>query len=601
MLRPAPFACLAACAVLGSATARPAVAQDASVRVSKDGVQAPARPASAHPARVAAARPAGDAASGAETSALPLKYTPRPTSAAISAADLMSRLYAFADDSMLGREAGTEANLRGAAFIARELQRLGLRPAGEGGTYYQDVPLVRRRAAPGARLAVDGTAFGEGDFFVAISRGTARPFEGTAPAVFGGAADSVGITAAQAAGRVVVLTMPAPGLPRIGAQSPLAGAAAVAYVGLDSLPGQLRELFSAPATTMRSGAGLAVPPQLYVTRAAAEQMLGAPIVGLTAGAAGKAVTGSVRYTEVPAPARNVVAILPGRDPTLRGQYVALGAHNDHVGIARRVVDHDSLKAANALRRAAYIAVDTLGSEALDAAGRRQVAERVRGIAVNVDSLRRLRPARPDSIHNGADDDGSGSMALLEIAEQLSAARVKPRRSVLFVWHTGEEKGLLGSRWYTDHPTVARDSIVAQLNIDMIGRGRREDVATGGPDYVGIVGARRLSTELGDVAAALARRDGVRLDYALDANGHPQNIYCRSDHYNYARYGIPIAFFFTGLHGDYHQVTDEPQYIDYPHYARIANYVRDVAVRAADLDHRVVVDHPKPDPTGECRQ
>jgi Zn-dependent M28 family amino/carboxypeptidase len=221
--------------------------------------------------------------------------------------------------------------------------------------------------------------------------------------------------------------------------------------------------------------------------------------------------------------------------------------------------------------------------------------------VNVDSLRRLRPARPDSINNGADDDGSGSMALLEIAENLAAAPRKPRRSVLFVWHTAEEKGLLGARWFTDHPTVPRDSIVAQLNIDMIGRGRREDVATGGPAYVGIVGSRRLSTELGDLAAGLARQDGIRLDYALDANGHPQNIYCRSDHYHYARYGIPIAFFFTGLHGDYHQVTDEPQYIDYPHYARITNYVRDLAVRVADLDHRVVVDKPKPDPTGECRQ
>jgi Zn-dependent M28 family amino/carboxypeptidase len=223
------------------------------------------------------------------------------------------------------------------------------------------------------------------------------------------------------------------------------------------------------------------------------------------------------------------------------------------------------------------------------------------LGVNVDSLRRLRPARLDSINNGADDDGSGSMALLEIAENLAAARVRPKRSILFVWHTAEEKGLLGSRWYADNPTVARDSIVAQVNIDMIGRGRREDVATGGPDYVGVVGSRRLSTELGELTDQLGRRAGLRLDYALDANGHPQNIYCRSDHYNYARYGIPIVFFFTGLHGDYHQVTDEPQYIDYPHYARITNFVRDLTVRVADLDHRVRVDQPKPDPNGDCRQ
>jgi hypothetical protein len=586
-------AALLVTAVIAAAT--PAAAQTAGRRVTKDatGAGAPPRPAS-----VAGARAASAGADGA----LPLKYTPRPTVPAITAGDLMSRLYAFADDSMMGREAGTEANLKGAAFIARELQRLGLRPAGEGGTYFQDVPFVRRTAAGGARLTVEGGVVDTADFVIAMGRGTPRAFEGTAAAVYGGTAAEPALTREQAAGKVVVLRMETLAPLRLSVQSPLAGAAAVVFAGPDRIPPASRELANTAAMAMAARtASATIPPQLFVTRAVAERMLGAPMDGLAPGAAGKSVTGGVRYQEATAPARNVIAILPGSDPALRGQYVALGAHNDHVGYARRAVDHDSLKAANAARRAAYIAIDTGGAEALDRAALQQVAERVRGNAVNVDSLRRLRPARPDSINNGADDDGSGSMALLEIAENLAAARVKPKRSVLFVWHTAEEKGLLGSRWYADHPTVSRDSIVAQLNIDMIGRGRREDVATGGPDYVGIVGARRLSTELGDLAAELARRGGVRLDYALDANGHPQNIYCRSDHYNYARYGIPIAFFFTGLHGDYHQVTDEPQYIDYPHYARITNYVRDLTVRVADLDHRVVVDQPKPDPNGECRQ
>ena len=228
---------------------------------------------------------------------------------------------------------------------------------------------------------------------------------------------------------------------------------------------------------------------------------------------------------------------------------------------------------------------------------------VAAIRVNVDSLRRLRPARRDSINNGADDDGSGSMALLEIAEKMARMRERPARSVLFVWHTGEEKGLLGSRYYSDHPTVARDSIVAQLNIDMVGRGMAGDAKRGGPNYVGMIGARRLSTELGALTDAVneAQPTPLDFDYALDANGHPENIYCRSDHYNYARYGIPVAFFFSGLHGDYHQVTDEPQYIDYPHYARITNYIHDLALRVANLDHRPVVDKDKPDPDGVCRQ
>jgi hypothetical protein len=92
-----------------------------------------------------------------------------------------------------------------------------------------------------------------------------------------------------------------------------------------------------------------------------------------------------------------------------------------------------------------------------------------------------------------------------------------------------------------------------------------------------------------------------LDYTYDANGHPENIYCRSDHYNYARYGIPVVFLTTGLHGDYHQVTDEPQYIDYPHMARVGGLVFDLVNRVADLDRRPVVDKPKPDPTAVCRQ
>jgi hypothetical protein len=533
--------------------------------VTKDPTSAGAPP---RPASVGAARAAADVGAGG---ALPLKYTPRPTTAAITVGDLMSRLYAFADDSMAGREAGTEANLRGAAFIARELQRLGLRPAGEGGTYYQDLPFVRRTVAPGARLVVDGAAIDSADFVVALSRGTPRAFEAprrrctaapsasrrsraSRPRQGGGAAVETlarsGWRAEPARGAARWCSRPRPVAPARA----LAGRAAMAMAG-----GPRRGDVSAAAVR---------------TRAVAERMLGAALDGLAPGR--RETVGGVRCRGARRRRATWIAILPGSDPALRGQYVALGAHNDHVGYARGPVDHDSLKAANALRRAAYVAVDTAGGDALDAAGRAQVAERVRGLAVNVDSLRRLRPARPDSINNGADDDGSGSMALLEIAENLAAARVKPKRSVLFVWHTAEEKGLLGARWFVDHPTVPRDSIVRQLNIDMIGRGRREDVATGGPDYVGIVGSRRLSTELGDLAAELARRAGVRLDYALDANGHPQNIYCRSDHYHYARYGIPIAFFFTGLHGDYHQVTDEPQYIDYPHYARITSYIRDLA-------------------------
>lgn len=292
--------------------------------------------------------------------------------------------------------------------------------------------------------------------------------------------------------------------------------------------------------------------------------------------------------------RNVIAVIPGSDATLRAEYVAIGAHTDHVGIARRVVDHDSIRAFN---RQAW---ELTGR---DANVRGPSAEQRAGITVDVAALRAARPARLDSINNGADDDGSGSMALLEIAEALATSRTKPKRSVLLVWHTAEERGLVGARWYMDHPTVDRSKIVAQVNIDMIGRGSARDVKGGGEDYLTVLGPKRLSSQydqwVRDVNAKQARP--FQLDYQFDADGHPQQFYCRSDHYHYARYGVPIAFFFTNIHEDYHQVTDEPQYIEYPKYTRVTQYLHDLSVFVANQPQAPVVDKPKPDPTGTCRQ
>ena len=204
------------------------------------------------------------------------------------------------------------------------------------------------------------------------------------------------------------------------------------------------------------------------------------------------------------------------------------------------------------------------------------------------------------------------MSVLEIAEKFASREAKPKRSILFVWHVGEEKGLLGSAYFTDHPTVPRDSIVAQLNMDMVGRGD----ACGHDGHHQGRRARSTAARLlaaGWLAPSVHRarrparegehagKHGFPFDYAIDANGHPPNIYCRSDHYEYARYGIPIIFFTTGGHSDYHQVTDEPEYIDYDHMAKVDNFIGDLLVRVANLDHRVVVDHPKPNPMAACQQ
>ena len=544
--------------------------------------------------------PGGVESSPTRDGPLPLTMAPRPTRSAVTERDLMTRLYIFADDSMLGRQGGTIGNLKGTAYIEGEVRRLGLEPGGDSGTFFQDVPLVRRSYDPAAALRVGDSPLKLGvDYLPIFPRGAPRPLEG-ATVVYGGIWGDTSVTEAQAAGKVLLFAAPSTAflaLPRMSQSSRYAGASAVMLASLDAAPPPLVQASRVTSLSLSMRGNTTLPQvamPVYVTRRAAALLLGRSLDGATPGTPGGVLHGAVGVMETGAPARNVVAILRGSDPALRQEYVALGAHNDHLGGAAAAVDHDSLHAFNAevwRQRGRYSGLPELPAE-----------QRSR-IVVNVDSLRAVRAPRRDSVYNGADDDGSGSMALLELAESLKGEPRAPRRSILFVWHTGEELGLLGSRWYTDHPTVPRESIVTQINIDMIGRGSADDTRGGGPAYLGIVGSRRLSTELGDLTERVnaAQPTPLVFDYALDANGHPENIYCRSDHYNYARYGIPIVFLFTGLHGDYHQVTDEPQYLDYFHMARITNFVRALTVEVANLDHRVAVDKLVMGPGAACRQ
>ena len=536
---------------------------------------------------------------------LPLKRRPQPTATAISENDLMTRVYLFADDSMQGREAGYPGAMKGTAYIAAELRRLGLKPAGENGTYFQSVPFIARTLDSSTTIASKGATLAAYKDFVAI------PFRGALPRAIDGAqviyggvlGDTVNaLTPEQAAGKVVVVRNPTGALSRIGPTNRLASAATVALVGTGDLNANVLATGHAPTLTLPPAPGApAALVTLAMSESAAERLLGAPLQGMAVGTVGDTVRGNLRFVERAAPTRNVVAILPGSDRALRNQYVAVGAHSDHVGYrVTGPVDHDSLHLYAAQR---YLATENPTGAALSAEDRQAVQARVAAIRVDLDSVRKLRPVRRDSINNGADDDASGSMLVLEVAQAFARGAVKPRRSILFVWHTGEEKGLLGSRHFADHPTVPRDSIVAQINLDMVGRGAAGDLGAGGDRYLQLVGSRRLSTELGDLVETVNKSERMpfAFDYTLDANGHPENIYCRSDHYNYARYGIPVVFMTTGLHGDYHQPTDEAQYIDYPHMARIGRFVFNLTHRLGDLDHRPVVDKEKPDPNGTCKQ
>lgn len=561
----------------------------------------------------AAAQAANDRCPATTGAPMPLAYVGPPTTAAITACDLMTRLYVFADDSMMGRQVGTPYNDMGTDYLEREVRRLGLVPAGEDGTYFQKVPVFARQFDSTSTLTVGATTFRGGRDFTATINGSAFALDG-APVIYGGiAGDTLHLLpAGAAAGKVVVVMAPerpmrframTPGLQAYLASQE--GATAVVTVVGDALPVQrgfgTRPSYLDPeAPDAAGGAGRA---NVSVTTAVGAALLGQAPGTMTPGAAGRPVSMALRFLQEPLPGRNVVAMLPGSDPALRSEYILIGAHNDHVGFRQGGLPHDSVKAFNMVFRQ-----QGADSRGIGVPSEAQWAE----INAKIDSMRKLHPVRLDSISNGADDDGSGSVSVLEIAEAFAAARERPKRSILFIWHAGEEAGLWGSRYFSDHPSVPREAIVAALNIDMVGRGAATDVTgqasdgaliRGGEGYLQLVGSRRLSTELGDLAESVNVRGafGLRFDYALDADGHPQNIYCRSDHYEYARYGIPVVFFTTGGHADYHQVTDEPQYIQYRHMAQIGRYVHDLAGTLANLDHAVSVDKPKPDPFGGCRQ
>ena len=251
--------------------------------------------------------------------------------------------------------------------------------------------------------------------------------------------------------------------------------------------------------------------------------------------------------------QNVVAVVEGSDSRLKDTYVAFGAHYDHVGYAQgEVVDGRRVRAPGRVT-----------ADAID-----------------------------DRIWNGADDDGSGTVALIAIARAFGEGP-RPKRSILLVWHSGEESGLLGSRYFADYPAVPLDRIVAQLNLDMIGRNRNNQPDLANTVY--LVGSDRISTELHELnrAANAALSKPLTLDYELNDPADREQLYSRSDHYSYAAKGIPVIFFTTALHPDYHANTDEVSKIEFEKMTRIAQMAYETGWRVANLDHAPVRDNQGP--------
>ena len=566
----------------------------------------------------------------------PRTWAPRPTAAAITANDLRTRLYQFADDSMQGRRIGEIGNAKGTDYIAREFRRLGLRPAGDDGTYFQVLPFgPTGYDSTSARLTVRGAALRARQDWIPTAPNAPSRIAGQAafadvPTVFAGrwGDTAVVLDPAMLRGKVAVFRA-APGALTVGAatgapasflscdavpnkfgaaaaaaweaanpasravrggggvvrdlRAQAAGAVGVLIIGLDALPRATVNAAFASRNMVRPAPVSGGIPSATISSSVAAQLFGAAMELPAIGTVGAPVSGQWEYVSKPspAPARNVVAILPGSDPARAAEYVLVGAHSDHVGLNPLVVDHDSLRAVNTVTR----------RQGANDPPCIPTADQQRRIDSLIAAARRVRPPRRDSIMNGADDDGSGMMVLLEIAEQFAAE--KPARSIIFVAHQGEEAGLLGSNWFVEHPTVPLTQIVAAHNMDMVGKGRVDQVKFGGPTSIQTLGARRLSREFGDIIDSVnaTRAETMAIDKSWDVTANPLNRFCRSDQVNYVLKDIPVTYFSLGYAQDYHQHTDEPQYIEYEHSARVGRFIHDIMMAVATRKDRPAIAGP----------
>lgn len=445
-----------------------------------------------------------------------------PLLSAIRQEDLRRDLFAMASDTFRGREAGTLDEWRASLWLAEQARAAGLQPAGADGTYFQLVPMRRMRVSSASRVELGGrplTLWRDAQLLAPTDSAV------DAPVIFLERADSASLVGVDVRGKAVATVVRAPrNLPAAGVSlwgwrytraalgetaAPLLarGAAAVLLVS-DSIAEESYEMLASQYSRGTYG--------LDSAGVVARRPSRAPVIWLRRAMLDAVRSGDPRLVarisseSFEYPTVNVVAKVRGTSPRLRGQYVLFSGHQDHDGIR-----------------------------------------------VNVDG---------DSIWNGADDNATVSVAVLAIGRAF--ARQPGRRSALFVWHGAEERGLIGSRWYAANPTVPKDSIVAVLNGDMIGRNHPDSAA-----LLGVTPPHRNSRALVDAALDANRRvAGFALDTTWDRPSHPEFWYFRSDHLPYARVGIPAIFFTTLLHPDYHTPRDEAARIDIPKLARMTRWM-----------------------------
>lgn len=559
---------------------------------------------------------------------LSLPEAQRGRRATIAESDLREWLTYLASDALEGRQLFSEGYGLAAQYVAERLREAGVKPGGDNGTYFQSVKQHAYRItnqstltieAPGRApvtfkhgegvtfpthvggrqtLTFDGVEFvgyalsvtepAHDDYAGRDVKGKLAVWMGTGPSTLpaagrGGAAARNRYAIEIKGARAALSFTPAPPPPTPAEQALAQAQAALQQASLAVTQAQaaLAQGAGGRGRGGRAGGGRGqapavpadltsvqrvdnpIPPQVTGDERVFEALLASapmPFAQLRAAAdagqplptfsvPGVKVTIDINATYDVVETRltkNVVGLVEGRDPKLKSTYVLFGAHLDHVGYRT-------------------------SAAALGARGR--------GAATGT----------PDLIFNGADDDGSGSTGLLGIAKAF-ATGPKPRRSAVFVWHTGEEGGLQGSRFMADFPTVPLDAIQAQFNIDMIGRNRDDNPSEASTVYV--IGADRISTDLHNliVDANLNTAEPLALDYEYNDPRDPNSFYTRSDHYSYASKGIPVAFFFTGTHVDYHQPGDQVEKILFPKLQRIAQMVYEAGFQVADRETPLVRDN-----------
>ncbi len=457
----------------------------------------------------------------------------------ITQKDLLEHLSILASDALGGRETGKAGQKMAAAYIAEQFKNLGLvGPVKNGGNsgFYQPINLYT--SSPGDIYIEVGKKRIVNDYHNMVYYGNS-PTSGvlTNSIVFVGGGTEEDFEGKDVKGKIVLTVSSSNRSWRDVAEvAEELGAVQLFVVNYDTDEG-----FAGYASQMEhylTNGRLSIdkPKEgksgvFFLKPSTAAELLGVKSADLTSGKkiSSVEVTYSVSINTKVLETENVLGYLEGTD--LKEELVVLTAHYDHVGM-------DDGK-----------------------------------------------------IYNGADDDGSGTVAVLELAEAFVKAKKEgkgPRRSILFMTVTGEEKGLLGSEYYTKNPVFELKKTVVNLNIDMIGRVDPEH--TDSQNYVYLVGSDRLSSELHELSEkANSTYTKFNLDYTYNDEGHPDRIYYRSDHWNFAKNNIPIIFYFNGVHEDYHKPTDTVDKINFELLQRRTQLVYYTAWIVANRDDRLVVD------------